>query len=508
MLWTALYRHYIQSARNLGAISQNKAGFWKLAGSYMRNYRVAAAYARGKALQTPGAGIVNEMMDNNVIGTPMDVQVYTDARNDHLEQLLRQAHVMTEKASPWQNNALFRTLTWLPRQIADQGNILAVLPKVAAYDVLRKDVGLQPGPAGNLVRNYIGIPNTRKKGTVTNFAAVWIPFLNVAMKGYGADARLAMHPKTAAGWWWRYAASDGIMQMLLALAGAGVLGVALKKASEGISGRDKMNYAAIPLGTTEGGEYGQKTVELRIPMDPSAKAVSGLVYWLTYQAAMAAQGKAKEAAPLPNAFSFLEEQVPGENPTLKIADAWKQYLGGQNPIDDYRGQPILTDNEFLAGGWDGLKPMLAWTLDESGTSSYFRYDPHANTTSEIVLGGAPVLSSILKFTDQGYREQQRRQQDLDQSEHARAVLDLPDQVQALIHEYEYLDRVKPADRTPAQLDRFAQLAAWHHALYDHASGSPSLMQYYVQAHAAGGAEAKQQATNIANFSAGFMQKSR
>ncbi|HVU38095.1 MAG TPA: hypothetical protein VHC95_07150 [Opitutales bacterium] len=508
MLWTALYRHYIQSARNLGAVTQGRAGFWKLAGAYLRNYQAAAAYADGKALETAGAGIVNDMMHNQAIGTPLDTQIYTDARNDHLEQLLERARVLPERKSPWQEHNLFRTLTWLPRQIARQGSILAVLPKVGAYDVLTNELGMPRGLAANVVRNYIGIPNTRKKGTYTNIAAVIQPFLNVAMKGYAADAALATHPKTAAGWWYRYAMSDGLMQILLALAAAGVFGKALEEMSQGIGGRDKMNYAALPLGTTEGGEYGHKTTELRLPMDPSAKAISGLLYWTTYKAAMTAQGRASAATPLPNALNFLTEQLPGENPTLKIAQAWKQYLGGQNPIDDYRGQPILTDNEFLAGGWDSLKPMLAWTADEGGASSFFRYDPRANTTTETVVGGAPVLSSILKFTDQGYREQQQAQQLADESAHARAVLDLPAGVQALIHEYEYLDRVKAADRTPAQQERFAELAAWHHALYDRSGGGPSLMQHYVQAHSSGDTTAAQeQAQNLAAFSAGYFPQS-
>ena len=137
---------------------------------------------------------------------------------------------------------------------------------------------------------------------------------------------------------------------------------------------------------------------------------------------MLAQGKSAEAQPLPNPIGAIEEQMPGLNPVPGIGAAWKTYLGGQNPIDDYRGQPILSDNEFLAGGWDALKPMVEWTVNQ-GTGDFVRFDPRADTMTEMIAGGAPVLNSVLKFTDQGLREKQRATIDASQSEHARAMLD-------------------------------------------------------------------------------------
>jgi hypothetical protein len=444
------YRDFKRTARNLGAL--HGVGRLELIREYVKSWKTAKSWARGE----PDA-LTNKMMEAGAIGTPIDSFSRLD-RTDALGEIMRRYRLLPD-VNGGPARQVFESITKpamaVLKHIEQAGVIREGLPKVATYRALVKTRGVDPAAAAMVVRNYVGTPNFRIKGKFGNMANVIVPFANIFIQGYRSDLRLARSPTTAAGWWFRWMLHDGSKAVIIGMASAGVLGSALKELYDGVSEYDKSNYTTVPVGWVAGGDHGRKVVYLRFPRDEVSRFLSAGVYKLTRLLA-----GDKEARRVPSEmFAIGTGMVPSPTPVLTVADAWNDYLGGQNPVDPWRNRPVIPPTEFEAGGWNSLKPMLVFTADKAGVLNFIGYNPRAQTTTEISLAAIPGLNRVLKISDQGYRERQFESLDDERRTSAIMRLEYSAEVRKLIHEFYALQRIAEK-RTELQQERYASLSAW------------------------------------------------
>jgi len=450
-------RDWSRTWRNL----PNEVGAIKARVLLAKNYAGAWRSAVNRVAGRPDP-LVTEALENFAIGTPWDT-LTQGHRDDSFGKLLNKYHLLPEKER-WK----FLESMWLKPVrsvlggIEFAGSVLESLPKLATYRLLRKDLGMSPAAAAAHVRNYAGTPNVFKRGKQALLVKDFVPFFNVFAQGWRSDLQRMTSPKTAGGWWFRWAMNDGLPKVLMAALGAGALGAlgaALKQILDGASEYDKTNYLVVPVGWRAGGDFGKQAVYLRIPHDETSRLLSGMTYKL------AKSIFERDPASATELFAFGAGQVPGVNPALTIPEKWVEYGSGWNPTDPFRGRPIIPQTEFAAGGMSSLKPMALWTWDQMGYSSYLHWNSKLPTTTEIALSAIPGLNRVVKVSDYGYREQQMQSERADDQARAQHRLAMPDNARSLLVEYIGLKGIAPERRTEVQEERYHTLNLWHNRVY-------------------------------------------
>ncbi len=443
----------------------------KYAGEFVRNYltflgmpateagTAVRAYLRGEPHP-----LIAEMIAKQAIGTPLDNFAVDLGRGDKMEALLRDFGLLPAEQQRGVLQMIMTPVTALAQRLEFAGLTFEMLPKVTAYKILTRELGWTPKEAAYFARNNVGVPNISKKGKHVQVLDAVLPFLKISLNGLRADLALARHPKTAGGWWFRWALSDGIWTMLQAAAALGILGGGLKELYDGVSDYNKTNYNVLPVGSIAGGQYGKRVVYLRFPRDPTHRLMSGLLYQALISSGAAAMQDPKQKGFVGPAMSLGADQVPGLNPVLKIGNAWAEFLEGQNPMDGFRGKPVLTNAEWLTGGWDAYKKMFGYTLQNTGVMNFVNWDPTAASASEMSLSAVPGLNRFVQTTDAGYRERQEEQLQGEARDHAQLRLDMPTNVQSLLSEYFWLNSVGKT-RTLEQTQRLMELGSWHNRIY-------------------------------------------
>ena len=494
-----LVRNPIRDARRTYVNAPAGVGFWSIArqlplikqlGPNPALDAVRAFIKQG--IQTP---LIAEMLDNLAI-TPGEATFTVTAGKPvtAFDKILEQHGLLPDTEQP---DAVRRMvgkigLGKLADAIARVGKINELLPKAAIYRQLRA-LGWAPADAAFYVRNFIGTPNFSRRGTHIGLVNPIVPFINIWTKGWAADAELARrgfkrrsHPdepgKSRSSFWLRWAMTSGVWTTLKIAAGVGLFGALVKQLFDGIGSFDKTNYDVLPIGYSGKSDLNPKgkVAYFKLPKDPTDRVLSAIQYntmnALAIKAAKAglfgAQVQEMNAGAddrlgvaLTRNFSVAAGDVPGLNPLLKISNGWREYAQGQNPIDDFRASRILTDAEFLVGGAAALKPMLAWTIGQTGVQSFLRYDPQAKTSIEITAQNLPIVNGMVRISDYGFREQQMLTERMEDAAGAAARLALPANARQLATEHSFLRGLGAPDRTPEQETRYQQLSAWHSTVW-------------------------------------------
>jgi len=256
---------------------------------------------------------------------------------------------------------------------------------------------------------------------------------------------------------------NGLARLLLAGAAAGALGAAIKELFDGIGAHDKANYLCIPVGQTSGGDFGKRTVYVRLPEDFTARMIGGMI----------TKGVANMTGKDPNWDQMLDfgmGQFPDLNPALTVPQKWEEYARGRNPTDDFRGQQIIPDRVFKAGDYHGAEVMGMWTLNQMGVLNLASFNAQAQSGTELGVSAIPGINKFVKVSDQGYHEDQRAEQAQIDAQRDMQFLKLSDQVQSLELEYWRLTRINKDERTIEQDDRLHDLKAWYQNVYRPAWG--------------------------------------
>ena len=91
---------------------------------------------------------------------------------------------------------------------------------------------------------------------------------------------------------------------------------------------------------------------------------------------------------------------------------WSQYFSDINPEDEWTGQNILTDQEFEAGGWYSLKPMLKWTWNQvfGGIFKVNVHDKFKHLSGVEKIANLPIINAFISAEDYGLSEEAFKEQ--------------------------------------------------------------------------------------------------
>jgi hypothetical protein len=406
--------------------------------------------------------LMREMVESAATGGPHSAfggRMGSD--DDSIDAILRKFHLQDSKS----RNLLTRAIMAPLKAIEFAGQILQMLPKASAYKVLVKDMGMPAPQAANTIRNHIGIPNYYKKGRHASSAGAIVPFLNIFLRSYESlqrNFRGAERNMNAKEWWlaWLFT-GGGLIAVLQTLAKEGVLGEELQKLYSRVPNWDMTNFAVIPLGNVSTGDTGGKTAYLRLPQDEGLRVINGVVGKVISSAIRTAKGD-PTAPQLGEVFGGISSQVPGQNTLIEVGQNWTTFLAGRNPRDDFRNRNILSEDQWLAGGWEATKPMLGWTLGATGITNFFNYDTEADTLTEMTISATPVLNKFLKISDRGVYQNDLKLNQADERDMAKVRLSLPDFVNGLRTEYNYL-KTRSEQRSEREEFRYQELGMWNRA---------------------------------------------
>lgn len=372
-------------------IKINTAG--NLLSAYVKSFPDAVKYAKGELTEFSRA-----LVESKAINAPVNEYNY-DARDDELGNILRKYGLITEekalsnKTLDVVRKKLLKPVAQVLEGVRFIANTFEIVSKLAGARV--RIAGGESGKqlAYNL-RNFTGTPNYKVRGKQTATTNAIFVFSNIMKEGLKSDFKVATDPTTRSGYWWKTVKIDLLPKFLMFLAGAGVLGVGMKKYMEKISEYDKSNYIIIPMGTTDDG----KAVYIRIPHDETGRLISA-AFWK--MANFAKDGKGTE---LQDVFALGAGQLPSVTPAITVLENWTQYLSGRNPYDAFHGRNLIDDTTWQAGGGAALKKMVQWTTNNLGFTKFATYDTSKNTGVETFMQTAPFFSSVIKISDYGQQE--------------------------------------------------------------------------------------------------------
>lgn len=383
-------RDFKRTYINLNALG-HKITVGKLLSTYMKN--LPRTIKRHQGINDDQ---IKEMMETKALDIPF-IDYNFDLRNDSFGRTLKKFRLVGD-AKPDPKNVREKAVMGLTRvleAIRFMGSVTESLGKVAGYDYLKDKVSDDRQRAW-ITRDYIGTPNYRVKGQITDVTNQIFIFSNIMKEGLKSDLRLASNPKTRSGWWWSNFKVNIFPKVLMGLAQVGLAGKVLKDFYDKVSEYDKTNYIIVPLGVKEDGQ----AVYLRVPHDETSRLFSALAWkFIT-----APQNKDKV---LTDVFAFGAGNMPGVAPAIEIADGWKNYLSGKNPYDSFRGRYVIPDRVFDAGGFPATKNMVKWSFNSAGFSQFTTYDDRRDSTFEAILKGTPGLNAVtrlLKWSDYGITE--------------------------------------------------------------------------------------------------------
>jgi len=406
--------------------------------------------------------LMREMIESAATGGPHSAfGGRMGSNDDSIDAILRKFHLQDSKS----RNLLTRAIMGPLKAIEFAGQILQMLPKASAYKVLVKDMGMPAPQAANTIRNHIGIPNYYKKGRHAQSAGAIVPFLNIFLRSYESlqrNFRGAERNMNAKEWWlaWLFT-GGGLIAVMQTLAKEGVLGEELEKLYSRVPNWDMTNFAIIPLGNVSTGDTGGKTAYLRLPQDEGLRVINGVVGKVLSASIRSAKGD-PTAPQLGDVFAGISSQVPGQNTLIEVGQNWTTFLAGRNPRDDFRNRNILSEDQWLAGGWEATKPMLGWTLGATGITNFFNYDTEADTLTEMTISATPVLNKFLKISDRGVYQNDLKLNQADERDMAKVRLSLPDFVNGLRTEYNYL-KTRSKQRSEREDFRYQELGMWNRA---------------------------------------------
>jgi hypothetical protein len=444
----------------------------------LRKQRPLTAEETTELAALDAKGLAFELLGTRTITSPFDSFIHTGGSDDGFwgELLRTHALVPNEHGRLEQLIAKLGPVRAILKRIERDGLISEALPKTAAYSAMVRGQKWQRRTAATYVRNHIGTPNFTKKGSRAIVHGSVFPYLNIFLRGMESDftAGTGAAPGPTSGkrktfeFWRRMSEAVLTPSVLQALAAAGALGVGLKKIYDGFSDYDKTNFLIIPLGTTASDQPGgYKSVGIRLRIPETGRLLNGLIY---HSVQRAANDDPVASAGLASLFDFGAGQVPGVNPFIKLGYGWSSYAAGHQPQDWFRGQPVVSNAQWNAGGWDRLSGMLAYSWNEVGLGGLARFDPKSGNVMEFTASATPVLNRLLKITDAGLTEHENKLQEKERQDYAAVRAAMPDHVNGLLQEFGALQNYGDR-RTPQQEQRYRMLESWHSGVWT---------QYYQQ----------------------------
>lgn len=415
-LWNNPQRDFKANYKKIGAIMDNlrktnkdvkKVTVRSLLTAYAKSLPSAYRYSKGELDE-----FTRMLVETKAMSAPLNEYNY-DPREDEFGRTLEKFHITkTKNLFGLKDENLTRILLVQPVEKIILGlrstlNITENISKIAGARILAEG-GMVDKELAYKVRNFVGTPNYKTKGTATYITNELFPFSNIMKEGIKSDYRVATNPKTRSGYWWRTVKMDLLPKALMFLLAQTVL----KEFYDDVSEYDKTNYLIIPLGwyntdaTSKGfvgiaGDKtgGRKAVYMRIPHDEMGRLYSAVMWKLM---SFAEDGKTKN---LQQILEIGAGQFPSLTPSMAIPTAWvSAYMLDKNPYDAFRGRSIVDDTTFQAGGLPKLEKMVQWSTNNFGLTKFATFDTSKNTSAETFMQVAPWFSSVIKISNYGQKE--------------------------------------------------------------------------------------------------------
>lgn len=423
-LWMArnLFRDIRQTYKNIpdiGALSPKDAA--RLARAYNDAFREAWRYVmRGQRSEDIG-----EMQRGRMLLPGRAYEAREQSFENELERQAAEFLVDTGAAREATGARAKLKRAW--DALGALGRVSEISGKIAGYKYL-KPGWRDPKQVAHVVRTRVGTPDVKRQGEAQALTNNVFLFSNVNKEGWRSFWESFNEDRS--GYAWKTVAANLLPKLLLAAGAAGLGGVALKRIIDGMSEYDKSNYTVIPLGLDKNG----KSIYLRIPEDYEGQFYGALAWKL-------AHGKISDKG---GVLNLAAEQVPWSptkwNPWLKVGgDLLQYYAFGNNPTDEWRGRPVLTDQEFEAGGLPAAQGLGKHVWRELGGTAL--YDPARNelvrtkSVPEEILRSFPgnILGTFLKISEQGIADRLRDVSKEVRKEKAGAAIDVTSRIQKSIN---------------------------------------------------------------------------
>ena len=408
---------------NLGFQSFNLirdfARFWKnIPGMTMlqalKRYKQAFRPARRRAFGLPDNPTKEDIEANDMILKLEKEQVLSVTFNDvilghqeldtQIDAIMAQAGLDGHRPA---KNPVFSKILDILEWIKQTGDMIETLPKVAGYYELSQRQNTNPREMRDFIRRKIGSPDFLDGGYGKPVWNEVFLFSNAIIQGIRADVEVATDPQTRAGWWMKTALIKFVPQTLMFAALLGMYGDDLREMMEDVSEYDKTNYIIIPLGRDQNG----KTIYMRVPADESSRFLGG-IYWKVLRMA---SGEKDVWRSVGDVASYTGGQLPSLSPSIGNAFAMGQFIAGENPYDFFRGRPVLTDDQYRAGGLNAFKPFVGWMWEQMGGGIFYKTFAGESVPPNLSPGERflrlPILSNVVgrffRISDYGQSEKLR-----------------------------------------------------------------------------------------------------
>lgn len=392
--------------------------------------------------------LINKLENDKVISiTYNDIIKGENIEDAQIDRILRETGVreakqtklgaLGEKFGVTKETPIIKQAFQILDFIEKTGNMIETLPKVAGVFALEGK--MNPIEMRSFVRKYVGSPDFLAGGRDKKSVNEILLFANAIAQGIRSDYDIATQPKSRGAYWWKTAQSELLPKALMLAVTAGLFGDWLKDLFDKVSEYDKTNYTIIPLGEDENG----KAVYFRMPSDETGRLIGG-AFWKV-ATALGSPEKLAELETYTDILTYAGGQVPSVSPVVQLgAFTIPSFIAGNNPYDFFRGRPILTDEQQLAGGSERLKPFLSYMFQQMGGNVFMKLNynetvPKNPSLSEKIVS-LPLASNIagrfIKVSNYGETEKLRAITDDIKSENARenianrrVVFDYVDQAQ-------------------------------------------------------------------------------
>lgn len=350
---------------------------------------------------------------NDMVGVGADTPA-----EQYLETIFAQHGLRELESAPRRAPVVHQVMAVLD-VVRKAGDLVETLPKMAAIDYFRGDQPIRDltPQQRDFIRRAVGSPDFLSGGTITAATNKLFLYSNAAVQGYRSDYAVARHPgaahmpalppkgpggglppapgaprpRTASGFWWKVAGTVVLPRLLMYAALLGLFGEVVRRILQrGTSEYDRTNYVVIPLGVDK-----ENGVVMRLPDDETNRFLGAMIWKILG----AASGDKDVASSLQQILSYAGGQLPSQAPALSAAQAIGTYVAGGNPMDTFRGRPVLTDDEQKARGWPAFKKFVGWEFQELGGGIVWKFyagedRPRSRTATQTVLD-LPIVSNVV-----------------------------------------------------------------------------------------------------------------
>jgi hypothetical protein len=239
----------------------------------------------------------------------------------------------------------------------DYNQMMETWSKLAGYKLLESEQVQDVHDVREIMRSAIGTPDIHTSGKYSHWTNMIFLYSNINVQGYTSAMRAMKRNPTS------YLMRLTTMAVIPALIKA-----YLQFGDDDDGDEDIKDYRdafrAIPEYEKSGRlafpvAWDGKTVSwIPMPMDFVGETVNAII-WHAFASKDATAQKILDVM-----FDALPMEPGSLNPLLGIGRGALQYIRGQNPYDYFRGQPIIDETIWRAGGFDSAKEYAKWTWNQ------------------------------------------------------------------------------------------------------------------------------------------------